>query len=146
MTTGSDGVGTVNAAPNGVSETTVDVEWNARGYFGAGGRVGLIDQGRIGLDTKGDGLRVSLSWSTCSTGQTTSTGPTDFDIFLFNRNRGSYLFSSQSVFDNNEGFQVSIPDGWDGNYDVYLSWPKASTGCNAAGIEAVSAMWGAWRP
>lgn len=46
--------------------------------------------------------------------------------------RGRYYYASQSNDDNNEGFDVSIPETLAGTYEVWLAWPDGAVGCGGA--------------
>jgi hypothetical protein len=56
-----------------------------------------------------------------------SSVATDFDLFLLNRTTNSYVYASQSIDDNSEGFDVILPS--DGDYEVLLEWPSGNAGC-----------------
>jgi hypothetical protein len=45
--------------------------------------------------------------------------------------------------ENVEAFDVTIPEGWDGKYSVWVGYPKDSKGCEGTGIEpfAFAATW-----
>jgi hypothetical protein len=53
----------------------------------------------------------------------------DFDVFLYSKTRKAYLYASQSNDDNNEGFDVVIPAGWDGDFVAYVAHPDGAKGC-----------------
>jgi hypothetical protein len=101
----------------------------------------------------GDRIRFTLVWDSCPAdmgGFGPSSVATDYDIFLWNADTHEYLYASQSVSDNTEGFDVTIPSGasasgrsWAGKYVVYRAWPKGSGGCGDAGAEPFS--WAATR-
>lgn len=97
--------------------------------------------------TAGTRVRVTFSWEAC----VLSPDPvanlsvaTDYDLFLFNSTLGQGLYASQSNDDVNEGFDVIIPAGWDGDYDLILIWPDGSTGCG--GAERTSTAWWIKKP
>jgi hypothetical protein len=67
---------------------------------------------------------------------------TDYDIFLYEQSpTPRWWYSSQSVNDSVEGFDVALPEY--GHYQVYLSWPNGSSGCGGGGSEpfAWAATW-----
>ncbi len=80
-------------------------------------------------------LRYSVHWNACAEeplGYPQATVVPDFDLFLFDRTRGRYYYASQSNDDNNEGFDVSIPETLAGTYEVWLAWPDGAVGCGGA--------------
>lgn len=54
----------------------------------------------------------------------------DFDLYLYNQSAGRYVFGSQSLDDNNEGFDVVVPE--DGDYLVFLAWSTEPSKCFGA--------------
>lgn len=88
---------------------------------------------------EGDRLRFSFAFRACAYDGTVRDDvvvdpadrgvAVDFDIFLYNATKDDMLFASQSFDDVNEGFDVTIPEDWDGDYQVLLVWPEESTGC-----------------
>ena len=57
----------------------------------------------------------------------------DLELFLFNATTKTYVYGSQSIHDNNEGFDVTISasDGG-GSYIVMLAWPDGARDCSSA--------------
>lgn len=97
----------------------------------------------------GTRVRVVMSWNTCPTPSYLgfAAGPptrvaVDYDLFLYNATTKKYAFSSQSFFDNNEGFDVIVPD--DGVYEIYVGKPDDSLGCIGASSEPYALWWGYW--
>lgn len=72
-------------------------------------------------------------WDNCPTLGQVAPAPvaTDLDLILYNSDRGYYVYSSQSVTDSVEGFDVDIHD--DGHYEIYWTYPDGSVGCDALG-------------
>lgn len=66
----------------------------------------------------------------------------DFDVFLYNVDRGEGLYASQTADDVNEGFDVLIPEGWKGEYQVVLYWPDDADFCEAGEVE--NTAWTGW--
>jgi hypothetical protein len=94
------------------------------------------------LNTKlvvGNRIRVSLTWDSCPAAMTgTAPAPlaVDFDLFLRNSTTGKWVYGSQSINDNNEGFDVTIPSAWGaGGYQVYVAWPSGAVGCYSSPTE-----------
>jgi len=52
----------------------------------------------------------------------------DFDLFLYNPALG-YVWGSQSLDDNNEGFDYTVQAGEGGTYQVWLTWPRDQQSC-----------------
>ncbi|MBL8743639.1 MAG: S8 family serine peptidase, partial [Myxococcales bacterium] len=91
----------------------------------------------------GDRVRVNFSWEACVLNahpEEERTVPTDFDLFFYNSTIGKGLYASQSDDDVNEGFDLIIPEGWDGDYELLLVWPDGSTGCDG-GERTATAHW-----
>jgi len=84
----------------------------------------------------GNRIRVSFAWDSCPA-STSGTAPasveTDYDLFLYNEDTHTYVYSSQSFDDSTEGFDVTAPT--DGNYTVYYAWPDGAKGCGGSGFE-----------
>jgi|GEM_PF-4761668 len=78
----------------------------------------------------GEHIRFVLSWNACSE---TKAAPNrvgvDFDVFLYSPTVKKYLYTSQSNDDNNEGFDVVVPPGWDGEFIAYVAHPDGAKGC-----------------
>jgi hypothetical protein len=84
----------------------------------------------------GNRIRVSFAWDSCPasvSGTAPATVATDYDLFLYNEDTHTYVYSSQSFDDNTEGFDVTIPS--DGLYTVYYAWPSGAAGCGGSGFE-----------
>ena len=95
----------------------------------------------------GTRVRMTFSWEACVTTADPSadrTVPTDFDLFLYNATLGKGLYASQTDDDVNEGFDITIPEGWAGDYDLIVVWPASSTGCG--GVERTGTSWWISRP
>jgi hypothetical protein len=98
----------------------------------------------------GDRLRATISWEVCATdpqsGSTAATG-IDFDLLLYNTANSTYVYGSQSIHDNNEGFDVTISasDGA-GSYQLFIAWPDGATDCAGATSTEVgyAVKWGVW--
>jgi hypothetical protein len=89
----------------------------------------------------GERFRVTFAWDACpvaSMGAGPDKVATDIDIFLYNATTSSYLYGSQSVDDNTEGFDVTIPSGQGGVYTLYYGLVPG-TGCN--GVTSEPAAW-----
>lgn len=94
----------------------------------------------------GERLRVTFSWDACPVGMTGTAPDTvssDIDIFLYSEDNAAYLYTSQSIADDNEGFDVTIPDSWGGRFTLYYG-VIPTPGCNGATSEpsAWAAEWG----
>ena len=65
----------------------------------------------------------------------------DFDLFLLRHNdhpqNDEYVWASQSVYDNNEGFDYTVGAGQGGKYEIILSWPEGSDSCEGTQYEPV---------
>jgi hypothetical protein len=89
-----------------------------------------------------DRARFSLSWDSCPLDIPPVVG-VDFDLFLFNKTTSEFVYGSQSLDDNNEGFHVRIDK--DGVHEVWVGWP-ANDPDNCSGTEdyefAVVGRWG----
>ncbi|MBX3209164.1 MAG: hypothetical protein KF764_29290 [Labilithrix sp.] len=85
----------------------------------------------------GDRIRATIAWDNCPTGKIAPAPvATDLDLFLYLKegpSSGRYIFSSQSVTDNVEGFDVIIPEG--GHYEIYWTYPQGTRGCAALGSD-----------
>ncbi len=92
----------------------------------------------VGSVTAGQRIRFALTWDSCPTAATSTVPPsiaTDFDLFLFDTESTLWVYGSQSVSDNSEGFDVKAPST--SKYAIYLRWPKGAKGCNNTGNEYV---------
>lgn len=88
--------------------------------------------------TPGDRLRATFSWDGCAVGAlgVAPTGPAvDFDLFLYSASGSEYVWASQSLDDNNEGFDYTVQAGEGGTYDVYVAWDKSTPGCDGTQFE-----------
>jgi hypothetical protein len=79
-------------------------------------------------------LRATISWDACTRKSKVLDGTgtvaevrSDFDLYLYNKSAGRYVFGSQSLDDNNEGFDVVVPE--DGDYVVFLAWNHEPSKC-----------------
>jgi hypothetical protein len=86
-------------------------------------------------------VRATFSWEACVTtaSPTAARTLTDYDLFLYNRTLDEGLYASQTDDDVNEGFDVIIPAGWGGDYDLILVWPDGSNGCG--GTDRTALAW-----
>ena len=79
----------------------------------------------------GDKVRAVATWHGCNGN---NTGPakvgTDFDLILWNNTKNAPYYASQSNDDNNEGFDVDITPGNEGDYVLVMAWPKGAPGCS----------------
>ncbi|CAN5486968.1 hypothetical protein BH09MYX1_BH09MYX1_25230 [soil metagenome] len=99
----------------------------------------------------GSRIRFVFSWDACATDRESSGTfrkglpkvKPDFDLFLYNRSAAQYVYTSQSNDDNNEGFDVVIPSGYDGDYRVLVGWPKGASACSGfqEGYAWATAWW-----
>ncbi|MEM1030996.1 MAG: S8 family serine peptidase [Myxococcota bacterium] len=92
-------------------------------------------------------IRASFSWSGCAAkpepgSPSTPSAPgaiaVDFDLLLRrvrSDGTGEYVWGSQSIFDNNEGFDYTVPAGEEGTYEVWVTWPEGSTSCEGTSTE-----------
>jgi hypothetical protein len=88
----------------------------------------------------GQRIRFVITWDSCpdwTDGVGGAPVARDYDLFLLND--GVPVYSSQSVSDVTEGFDVTIPQGMDGYYDVKIAFPNGSLGCHGDGKEPFSA-------
>ena len=85
-------------------------------------------------------IRFTLSWDSCATdpsGDAPASLPVDFDLFLVNVTTDEIVYGSQSIDDNNEGFDVILTED-SSDYEVWMNWPETSTsGCEGAGLEPI---------
>jgi len=99
--------------------------------------------------SEGDRVRFSFSFEACAAEADPSdlahrVVKTDFDVFLHSHTVGSGLFASQSDTDVNEGFDLIVPAGWDGDFQVLLVWPTGTDGCPGGERYAWGAMYGSF--
>lgn len=95
-------------------------------------------------------IRASIAWNACPPSSPVSSSDVaealpDFDLFLYNEDEGYYVYTSQSLDDNNEGFDVVIEE--EGRHSLYLGWPKdgnTGLGCDGS-TEALAYVYG-WLP
>jgi hypothetical protein len=82
-------------------------------------------------------LRAVISWDACATAPVASQPVRvvpDFDLFLHTPNRGGkYVFSSQSVSDNSEGFDIDIHPRARGGRSTRPRPPSSDCSAPAAG-------------
>ena len=64
---------------------------------------------------------------------------TDFDLFLYNETSQKYVYASQSIRDNSEGFDILFQEN--GSYDIYAAWPKGNQGCGSSQEALGCAYW-----
>lgn len=101
--------------------------------------------------TAGNRLRIAIAWDSCPASDSgTASAPvtTDYDLFLVDPN-GDAIYSSQSISDVTEGFDVTLPAGSaTGTYEVKLGFPANSPGCSSftPGFEPFAVSVWAWGP
>lgn len=88
------------------------------------------NQGRRGLAlytwsslNAGQRVRASISWDACPAAQSgiaPAKSKWDFDLFLYNQSTNTYVWGSQSLDDNNEGFDFLLNSS--GTYVLILAW------------------------
>ncbi len=99
---------------------------------------------RVGVKVGGHFLKVgtrvreSIAWHACAlqnTGVAPAAVAVDYDLFLYNKTTGKFVAASQSLDDNNEGYDHVI-SGSDGDGD-YETWVVAVPGtpCGGAATE-----------
>ena len=102
----------------------------------------------VGLP-EGTRLRATLTWNSCLVTSGVAPGEigVDFDLFLWHdgpTNPRPY-YGSQTIDDNNEGFDVTLQKGDGGDLSVWVAFPDTATGCAGGGgmepIEAVATVW-----
>lgn len=84
----------------------------------------------------GQRIRASFSWSACAA-EPSAGAPgdiaVDFDLLLrrvlADGSGAQYVWASQSIFDNNEGFDYTVAADEDGIYEVWVVWPEGSISC-----------------
>ncbi len=80
-----------------------------------------------------DRVRATLVWDACAaqdTGDAPLSVSVDFDLFLYRKDGGgSYVWASQSLDDNTEGFDYTVPEGEGGEYSLIMMWPLNSENC-----------------
>ncbi len=110
----------------------VHINNQARAPGSADGRLGKSYFSYPGL-VAGSRIRAVLSWNGCAGNTAPNTIGTDFDLFLYNKSKQQYYFASQSNDDNNEGFDVDVLPGYEGDYEVIVAWPNGAPGCPGEG-------------
>ncbi|MEZ4223014.1 MAG: S8/S53 family peptidase [Polyangiaceae bacterium] len=93
-----------------------------------------------------DGARVRATWSWdgCVPGVTGSAPGAvaiDFDLFLFNNSTNEYYWASQSLDDNNEGFDYTLQGGEGGDISIILAWPDGAQSCEGNTVDAGALSW-----
>lgn len=84
---------------------------------------------------EGGRIRTTVTWDSCpmtSHGTAPTEVSTDFDVALYHTEHG-YLYASQSFDDSVEGFDVRVPEGWEGDYLLYITHEPDGYGCDADG-------------
>ena len=79
----------------------------------------------------GSRVRFTFSWDSCpldDTGEGPAGVSVDFDLFLRRVDDG-YVWGSQSLDDNNEGFDYTVPQNAGGKYEVWVMWPEGELSC-----------------
>ena len=99
----------------------------------------------LGTLAAGTKIRATYSWDACGPNQGSAPGAvgTDFDLFLYKAKPGSedYVWASQSLDDNNEGFQYTVQAGEEGPFQIILMWDDDS-GCDGSQFEPYTLAWG----
>lgn len=76
----------------------------------------------------GDRVRVTISYDVCGDDPLASSSvgvDIDLDLYLYNSSTSAYIYGSQSLHDNNEGFDVIISDeDGNGDYQLLISRPE----------------------
>lgn len=108
-----------------------DGEPTTLGLPASGDRDGQICFELSGMEAGGR-IRTTITWEsgpTMASGVAPTEVATDFDIALYHTSLG-YLYTSQSFDDSVEGFDVRIPEGWEGDYFLYISHEHGDIGCD----------------
>jgi hypothetical protein len=95
---------------------------------------------------EGARIRATLAWDGCALsndGEAPSAVAVDLDLFLFSETYG-YVWASQSLDDNNEGFDYTIPAGEGDTYSLMMAWPDGSATCEEAETEPAVYAWRIW--
>ena len=99
----------------------------------------------------GDRVRATLVWDACAvedTGDAPLSVSVDLDLFLYRKpsggSGGSYVWASQSLDDNNEGFDYTIPAGEGGEYSLIRMWPHGATNCEGGSNVPVAWVTTTW--
>ena len=91
----------------------------------------------------GDRVRATITWFSCATAiDGTSIADVDIDIDLFLlkvSGTPTYIYGSQSIDDNNEGFDLLVPE--EGTYKVVFTRPASVT--QSCGSENILLGWAA---
>ena len=100
-------------------------------------RLDVMEYNLLGLQA-GNRVRATISWAACSSAQkgtaTQTPSMTDLDLFLYNTDARLYVWASQSVHDNNEGFDFKVATS--GNYKLILTAPAGVKACDGSALEA----------
>lgn len=94
---------------------------------------------------EGDRFRATLSWNSCpqAIAEAFPVRVADLDLAIYNADRGVYLYVSNSLDDVNEGFDVVVPVGFSGEYEVFVMFdPRAA--CPGIAEEPFSFTWSLW--
>jgi hypothetical protein len=98
----------------------------------------------------GTRIRATWSWYGCGAEEPAEAPvsiATDFDLFLFNATYQKYIWASQSIDDNNEGFDFTLQDGQDGDIQLIVAWPNEEPQtCEGAELEPGAWAWRIWVP
>ncbi len=82
---------------------------------------------------EGDRVRATMVWDACAIddyGDAPLSVSVDFDLFLYrNGENPEYVWASQSLDDNTEGFDYTIPSGGDDDYSLIVMWPEGAENC-----------------
>jgi hypothetical protein len=87
---------------------------------------------------KNDRIRAVIAWNNCATNGVDSPPlpvVPDFDLFIWSPTQG-YVYSSQSVWDNTEGFDIDIAVA--DTYNLLVAWPAGATGCSGGTTEPLA--------
>jgi Subtilase family len=94
---------------------------------------------------KGQRVRAVIAWNSCpDSDKGTAPAPiaTDYDLFFTQANE-KLIFSSQSVSDVTEGFDLEAPA--DDEFQLQVAFPEGAKGCDGTGFEPFAAAWWVWQ-
>jgi hypothetical protein len=77
----------------------------------------------------GETVRATLSWDSCQWPAGSNYVATDLDLYLYNTRTHHAIAYSASYFDNNEGFQITVPPGEDGDYELLVVHGASALPC-----------------
>ena len=123
---------TASALPAGEFPNRPPGETHFSSHTGPTGKKGYVVSQRT--LAAGARVRATISWDTCASKGTALSGlgtvatiKNDFDLYLYDKTNARYVFGSQSVDDNNEGFDVVVPSA--GDYQVMVAWDQELRKC-----------------